>query len=95
MSECVQELMVTRKILCSELEIIIAADNLEVKSLLNESCRNVLINNKWEIIEDAANSFPDPTIVTLLQKYEVEHGYKVIVTLFDDKYLKCFDTKVR
>ena len=44
-------------------EIIIAADYLEVKSLLNESCCNVLINNKWEIIEDVTNSFPDQKIV--------------------------------
>ena len=49
----------------------------------------------WKIIEDATNNFHDPTIVTLLQKYEVEHGYDVIVTLFDYKHLKCFDTKVR
>ena len=31
-------------------EIIIAADYLEVKTLLNESCRYVLINYTWEII---------------------------------------------
>ena len=35
-------------------EIIIATDYLEVDSLLNESCINVLINYHWEIIEDAA-----------------------------------------
>ena len=76
-------------------EIIIAADYLEVKSLLNESCRNVLINNKWEIIEDAASGFSDPTLISLLQKYEVEHGYDLIVTLSEKKHLKCFDAKVR
>ena len=39
--------------LTKKFEIIIAADYLEVRSLLNESCGNVLINNKWEDIEDA------------------------------------------
>ena len=75
-------------------DIIIAADYLEVESLLNESCRNVLINNKWEIIEDVANCFPDPKIATLLNIYEQNHGYEVIVTIFDKKYLKYFDIKV-
>ena len=75
-------------------EIIIAADYLEVESLLNESCCNVLINNKWEIIEDAANNFHDPKIASLLDNYERKHGYEVIVTIFDNKYLKHFDTKV-
>ena len=75
-------------------EIIIAADYLEVESLLNESCRNVLINNKWETIENAASGFYDPTLMNLLQKYEVKHGYKVIVTIQKNKHLKYLDTKV-
>ena len=58
-------------------EIIIASDYLEVDSLLNESCRNVLINNKWEIIEDAASNFHDQKVVSLLEKYEREHEYEV------------------
>ena len=77
-------------------EIIIVADYLEVKSLLNESCRDVLINNKWEIIEDAVSNFHDPKVVTLLQNFERELGYEVIVTR-DDYYpmhLRYFDTKV-
>ena len=65
----------------NKFEIIIAADYLEVEGLLNESCRNVLINNKWEIIEDAAKRFLDLQVVALLQKYEVEHGNEVIVPI--------------
>ena len=75
-------------------EIIIAADYLEVHSLLNESCRNVLINNKWEIIEDAASNFHDRNIVTLLEKYEREFGYEVIVTMVENNKLIYFETKV-
>ena len=75
-------------------EIIIAADYLEVKSLLLESCRNVLINYKREAIEDAATSFHDPKALTLLNVYKRQQGYEVIVILLDDKYLKYFDAKV-
>ena len=73
-------------------EIIIAADYLEVKSLLNESCRNVLINNDWEIIQGETAE-----VLTPLIHYEKEHGYEVIVTKVevDGKYLKYFDTKVK
>ena len=74
-------------------EIIIAADYLEVESLLFESCRNVLINNKWEIIEDAVSSFHDPKVVTVLQDFERQHG-DVIVSIVDNRHLKYFDTKV-
>ena len=69
-------------------EIIIAADYLEVKNLLNESCRNVLINNDWEIIEGEPAE-----VLTPLIHYEEEHGYEVIVTIVDGKYLKYFDNK--
>ena len=69
-------------------EIIIAADYLEVENLLKESYRNVLINNKWEIIEDAASNFHDPKVVTLLQNFERELGYEVIVTRVKEKHLK-------
>ena len=71
-------------------EIIIAADYLEVKSLLKESCRNVLINYDWKIIEGEPAE-----VLTPLIHYEEEHGYKVIVTKVDNKYLKYFDTKVK
>ena len=71
-------------------EIIIAADYLEVERLLFESCRNVLINNDWEIIEGEPAE-----VLTPLIHYEEEHGYKVIVTKVDNKYLKYFDTKVK
>ena len=72
-------------------EIIIAADYLEVKSLLKESCRNVLINNDWE---KCASSFHDPKVVILLQNFEREHGDEVIVTIVDSKRLNYFDIKV-
>ena len=72
-------------------EIIIAADYLEIKSLLNESCQNVLINNKWVIIEDAASSFHDTKVVTLLEKHQREYGYEAVI---DGKHLKYFDIKV-
>ena len=75
-------------------EIIIASDYLEVDSLLDESCLNVLINYHWEIIEDAASIFHDPKVVSLLQNFERERGYEVIVTRVHEKHLKYFDTKV-
>ena len=71
-------------------EIIIAADYLEVKNLLNESCRNVLINYDWKIIEGEPAE-----VLTPLVHHEEEHGYEVIVTKVDEKYLKYFDTKVK
>ena len=75
-------------------EIIIAADYLEVERLLFESCRNVLINNKWETIQEAASSFHDPKVVTLLQDFDRQHGYEVIVTIVDDECIQYFDIKV-
>ena len=74
-------------------EIIIAADYLEIKSLLNESCHNVLLNKKWENIQEAASSFHDPKVVTVLQDFERQHG-DVIVSIVDNRHLKYFDTKV-
>ena len=74
-------------------EVIIAADYLEATTLLNESCRNVLINNKWEIIKDTASGFHDTKVVTFLEKHEREHGDEVVVTIADNN-LKYFDIKV-
>ena len=74
-------------------EICIAADYLKIKSLLNETCRNVLINYNWEIVEDAASNFHDPKVVSLLEKHEKEYG-QVVVTIVDNKHLKYFDIKV-
>ena len=71
-------------------EIIIAADYLEIKSLLHESCQNVFIKHKWKIIEDAADSFYHPTVVRILRSQ-----YKYIVVSIQDKDLRCFDPKVR
>ena len=81
--------------LTKKFEIIIAADYLEVKSLLNESCGKVLINNKWEDIEDAANNFHDPKVLTLLVSHDRQHGSEVMVTIFDNKHIKYLDMKVR
>ena len=76
-------------------EIIIAADYLEVDSLLNESCHNIFINNNLEIIEKAVSNFHNPKVINPLKKYEREHGYDVIVTVQKGKHLGYFDTKVR
>ena len=75
-------------------EIIAAADYLQIKSLLIESCHNVLINYNLEVIENAARKFHDPKLVTLLEKYEREHGYEVVVTLVENKHLNYFDIMV-
>ena len=75
-------------------EIIIAADYLEVKTLLNESCRNVLINNKWKNIEDAVSKLSEPVEVLMPLKHFDEHGDETIVTIVDIGTLIHFDTKV-
>ena len=85
---CIQYFNIDLK---NKFEIIIAADYLEVKSLLNESCWNVLINNKWEIIEAATNSFNNSKVIDLLCKYKREHGNEVIVTIQSNKHLNYFD----
>ena len=76
-------------------EIFIAADYLEVESLLNESWCNIPINNKWVDVEEAANNFHDPKILALLVAYERQHGSEVMVTIFDNKHIKYFDIEVR
>ena len=73
-------------------EIISAADNLEVESLLKESCRFVLIKHEWKIVEDAANNFQDSKVITLLLE---EHRRNVIVTLQDNKHLRYFYVQVK
>ena len=72
-------------------EIIIATDYLEVDSLLNESCHNILLNNKWENIQEAAMKFHDSKVVTLLEKYERE---QVIFAIVENKKLIYLETKV-
>ena len=81
-------------------EIIIASDYLEIKNLLSETCRDVLINNKWGAIKDATSIFYDPKVVSILEGYERDHGYEVMVFVTkedneDDTLLKYFDTKVK
>ena len=76
-------------------EIIIGADYLDVKALLNESCRYVLINNNWEAIEDAASNFQEPEVLLLpLKHFEEEHGDEVIITRVGHEKLIHFETKV-
>ena len=78
-------------------EIIIAADYLEVENLVNESCRNVLINHEWEIIEDAARNLHDLKlkIIPLLKNFEKEFQYtKNIIKIFSTKCLMYFDNEV-
>ena len=72
-------------------EVIIAADYLEVKSLLRESLRNILINSKWKNIKDPSSGFHNQKVVNIMER---ELGNEVIVTIVDSKYLKYFDTKV-
>ena len=81
-------------------EIIIASDYLEIKNLLSETCRDVLINNNWETIKDATNIFHNPKVVSILEGYERDHGYEVMVFVTkedneDDTLLEYFDTKVK
>ena len=75
-------------------EIIIAADYLEIHSLLNEACRTLIINNRWDIIEDTARCFLYAKVLILLEGYERDHGYDLIVAISSDKHLKYFDCKV-
>ena len=72
-------------------EVIIAADYLEVKSLLRESLRNILINSKWKIIKDPSSGFHNQKVVNIMER---ELGNEVIVTIVHNKYLKYFDTRV-
>ena len=74
-------------------EIIIAADYLEVKTLLNESCRNVLVNNKWKTIEDAVFRLSEPAEVLIPLKNFHELGDETIVTIANDILIH-FETKV-
>ena len=78
-------------------EILIAADYLEVKSLLNEICRRVLINHTGEAIEDAVKTFGDKKVSAVLEDYKRENNYEIIIRILDiqdQKLLKMFDTKV-
>ena len=75
--------------------LIIGADYLEVESLVDESCHYLLINHKWEYIEEAANTFHDPSkLLSAFKCYEAKHGYEVIVALQNWNCLKLFDPKV-
>ena len=78
-------------------EIIIAADYLEVKSLLNETCRRVIINHTSEAIEDVVKTFGDKKVSAILEDYKRENNYEIIIRLLDSQNKKClkmFDTKV-
>ena len=75
-------------------DIIIAADYLDVETLFSESCRHVITENDKEDLEEAKNVFGDSKLAYLLENYRRDHGYEVIVTLHDEKYLKYFDPKV-
>ena len=76
-------------------EIIIAADYLEVQKLLMDCFHNLISNNKLKVIQNEALSFHDSKVTTLLENYKLRnHGYEVIVTIFNTKQLKYFDPKV-
>ena len=76
-------------------EILLAADYLEIKMLLDGSCQHILIDYSWESVLDATSVFHDLNVQSLLEDYKREHGYEVILTMVDSKSLKYFDTKVR
>ena len=75
-------------------EIIKAADYLDTKSLLDTARQHVLINHndEWDIIEDATRMCPE--VLHLLEDYNREHGYEVIVAMKDNKSLEYFETRV-
>ena len=52
------------------------------------------MENDKEDLEEAKNVFGDSKLAYLLENYRRDHGYEVIVTLHDEKYLKYFDPKV-
>ena len=76
-------------------ELIIAADYLDVGSLLKECFHNLMIYNKLKSLQEAAQHFHDSKVGTLLETYKLRnHGYEVFITVFDRNHLQYFDTKV-
>ena len=69
--------------------IILVADYLDVKSLLQESCRTVVTSiNDEDIVQKA-----DSCVSAILDYYKRDYGYDVLVTVFDDKDVKYYDPK--
>ena len=78
------------------LELILAADYLELTSLVNEACFNVLMKSKPEETENAAIDL-DQKVLGLLEEYREDYGYDVIVTVqqaWQRKLLQFYDPKV-
>ena len=74
-------------------EVILAADYLETKSLLDASCQH-LIDYSWELVVDAASAFHDLNVLNLLEDHKREYGYDVILTMTYKNSLVYFDSKV-
>ena len=77
-------------------EIVKAVDYLDVKSLFKTACHKIILENRWEKIEDAAHSYQDTQVLSPLERYRILHGDEVIVTLKNKKTksFNYFDTKV-
>ena len=76
------------------LEIILGADYLDVKSLMNESCRSILTKEDGNDLEEALEHFHTNRVAAFLEDYDREYGFDVIVTVIDDRDLKYFNPKV-
>ena len=76
------------------LEIILGADYLDVKSLMNESCRSILTKENGNDLEEALEHFHTNRVAAFLEDYDREYGFDVIVTVIDDRDLKYFNPRV-
>ena len=76
------------------LEIILGADYLDVKSLMNESCRSILTKDDGKDLDEALEHFHTNRVAAFLEDYDREYGFDVIVTVIDDRDLKYFNPKV-
>ena len=75
-------------------EIILGADYLDVKSLLNESCRAILTSKDVSKVDEVIEDFYASRVSAVLEDYRREYGFDVIVTVFDDRDLRYFNPKV-
>ena len=76
------------------LEIILGADYLDVKSLMNESCLSILTKDDGNDLEEALEHFHTNRVAAILEDYDRDYGFDVIVTVIDDRDLKYFNPKV-
>ena len=80
----------------TKLELIIAADYLELSSLVREACFDVIMKSKQEDYEATAQDL-DQKVLLLLEEYRRDYGYDVIVAvqvLYRRRILQYYDPKV-